>query len=209
MKKILFIIGLAMLLSTGADAQFTVGPKVGLNLTSLQDKGAMPEDPSRRQGLTAGTFLNCRLMPSFELQGELLYSQQGYKEHVFLLVDYGGGVRTSHEAKRRLHYLSIPVLFREYWRKTGLYVELGPQVGLLLQQRVTFADRGDIDDYLNALPFPSNPVDFSVVGGAGYRFRFGITLSGRYCYGFTNVLKDMTSRNHVIQLALTYDLLSF
>jgi hypothetical protein len=210
MKKILFITCTAVLLSAGAYAQFTVGPKVGLNLSDLQDKGDMPEDPSRRQGLTAGAFLNVRLTSSLELQGELLYSQQGYKEHGYILVFVEPPDRIRYmEAKRRLHYLNLPVLFRDSWGRTGLYLELGPQVGFLLHHGITSVSDGDTGDYALAVPFSPNRVDFSAVGGAGYRFPFGVTLSGRYCYGLTNAWKDLISRNHVIQFALTYDLRSF
>jgi hypothetical protein len=211
MKRILFITCTAIGLSVGAYAQFTVGPKVGLNLSTVQDKGDMPQDPSRRQGLTAGAFLNYRLTSSLELQGELLYSQQGYKEHGYILVfaEPLDKIRYS-EAKRRLHYLSVPILFRDSWGRTGLYVELGPQVGFLLHHGITSVNyEMDADSYALAVPFSPNRVDFSAVGGAGFRFPFGITLSGRYCYGLTNAWKDLTSRNHVIQFALTYDLRSF
>jgi hypothetical protein len=207
MKKAVFTVCLAVMAFTGAYSQFTVGPKAGLNVSTISSEKGLNDYIKYRQGLNAGMFLNYRLSSSFGLQTELMYSQQGcaIKGIDF---DISGTPFFDAKLKATLHYLNIPVLVDYKLGQTGIYLELGPQVGFLLGDNY-YADNKSIDKYLKDYMPSMSKVDFSMVGGVGYHFDFGVSVSARYSYGFFDVIKVTPSKNRLFQFALAYDLWSF
>jgi opacity protein-like surface antigen len=212
MKKAIITVCMAVMAFTGAYSQFTVGPRAGLNVSTInKEKGLLFNDNiNYKQGLNAGIFLNYRLSSLFGLQTELLYSQQGYTTQGIGITDISGTPFFDAKFKTSLQYLNVPVLLDYKLGQTGIYLELGPQVGFLLEDNY-YADNKKIDNYLKEDKPSTNKIDFSMVGGVGYHFDFGVSVSARYSYGFINAEKEdiLSSKNRLFQFALAYDLWSF
>ena len=113
MKKTMLVIMLFVAVFGRVSAQLTIGPKAGLNISKeyYGIKG-VDEDVDFRTGLNAGVFGRYEISDKFDIQAELLYSQQGYKSTV-PLADIGG-ITLTEGYKSLSHYLNVPVLLKYY-----------------------------------------------------------------------------------------------
>ena len=50
-------------------------------------------------------------------------------------------------------------------------------------------------------------ITFSGILGVGYDLPFGLRVDGRYNFGFTDVLKDISGKNSVVTLAVGFSFL--
>ena len=201
MKKLVLIISLLVIVINSISAQFTIGPKVGLNI-SKEYYGMEPidEEVDFRNGFTAGAFGRYKINDKFDIQTELLYSQQGFKNNIQTM-DYGG-ITIVDGYKMLSHYLNIPVVLKFYPFK-HIYVEAGPQVGFCLNTNVS-------SDYIDEnFDINYNTVDFSLAGGIGVNIGYGLSVNARYNHGFMHTLPDSKWKNRVIQFSLSYDLWDF
>jgi len=198
MKKTALIISL-FIVANSVFAQFTIGPKVGLNI-SKEYSGVKLTDEGLdfRTGLNLGVFGRYEIGNGFDIQAELLYSQQGSKYNVPIVDVLGTPVDRS-GFKTLTHYLNIPLLLK-YYPISCLYIEAGPQVGFCIDKSESLF--GSIDDKYKT-------IDFSLAGGIGYNIGSGLSVNARYNYGFTQVIPDLKLKSRVIQISLAYDLWSF
>jgi hypothetical protein len=184
-------------------AQFTAGPKAGLNMSDVYFGSVIDDDIKYRTGLNAGVFGNYRLNARFDVQAELLYSQQGYKNTIPVM-EFGGST-VLNGFKTLTHYLNIPVLVR-FYPLSRFYLEAGPQVGFRLGHN--YSDLPDYSGIVDEFESGKKSTDFSLAGGAGITLGKGFSLSARYCH---SLLKEpgFAYRNRVIQFSIAYDLWHF
>ena len=202
MKKIILTIALFISVITISSAQFTIGPKAGLNLSKeYYGEKIVDEDINFNPGVNAGLFGKYMLNDIFGIQAELLYSQQGFKSNISLM-DYDG-ILISMGYKNLSHYLNIPLVFKYYPLKR-FYIEAGPQVGFCFSSNISPSDRGD-----NAPNVDYNAINFSLVGGLGVYLSDRLSLNARYNHGLTHTFPDFNYKSRVLQFSLTYDLLDF
>lgn len=71
MRKILLVVATVMCMG-GAFAQLSMGPKLGLNVSSLTGDGS-----NFRAGMNVGIFANYRINKLLAIQPEFYYSMQG------------------------------------------------------------------------------------------------------------------------------------
>lgn len=93
---------------------------------------------------------------------------------------------------QRLSYFLVPALLR-YNFPNRIYLEAGPQFGLMHRASVDFVSDSD-DPEIKIREFNKeriNRIDVGISGGLGYRLRprKGTSLGLRYYYGFVNVYK--------------------
>src|SRR5688572_2850664 len=120
MKKITirFLGILAVLFSIVVNGQTTFGVKGGVNVADLSDNGYKP-----RVSAHGGIYVNRMLNKYFGIQPEVLFSGEGHRY-----------VYNSEEHTWALNYIQIPLMLQVYPVKE-LYLEAGPQVGLLVSAR--------------------------------------------------------------------------
>ena len=204
MKKTALIIALFVVVNS-VSAQFTIGPKMGLNISKeyFGLKG-LDEGIDFKAGFNVGVFGKYEVNHKFDIQAELLYSQQGFK-HNIPLTDYGGTVFLN-GYKISSHYLNIPLVLKYYHLKR-LYIEAGPQVGFCLSSKIHPGYKMIEGDFKKDY----NTTDFSLVGGIGADIGYGLSVNARYIHGFTDTqkLSKLNVQNRVIQISLAYDLWSF
>jgi len=185
MKKATTILSVAVvsLFFSTAHAQQAVGIKGGLNIASLS--GFEGRD---RVSAHAGLFLHHTINKNWCFQPELLYSGEGQRY-------MSGGV----ERTLALGYLQLPLMI-QYYPAPQVYLEAGPQFGLLLSAQDKVDDEsGEInakDD------FTTGQVALGL--GLGYKASEKLILYGRYNFGLTDVSRfdNIVDHSNVGQLGV-------
>jgi len=151
----------------------------------------------------------------FGIQGELNYSQRGWKEQTDTV--------NLNTYSRSIAYLELPVLTHIYFnlaKPVRLFFNLGPQVNFYLGEKEI--DRDIVDDKLDTNPRQTTPYydisiqhffDYGLKGVMGLEFRTkagSFILDGRYYYGLSDIFNNgksdwfQSSHNQVMGLNLTY-----
>lgn len=182
MKKILLLCATALMVTVAASAQgWAWGPKVGVNFSTLN---SVP-DVKLREGISAGVFFESVATNWFVIEGDLLFSMQGFKADDEL------------DTKVRLNYISMPIVGK-YYVIDGLNLQMGAAFDYLIHSGIKNDGEGDVD-----IDGDFNKFNIQFIAGMAYDFDFGMVLEGRYCYGLTPV---STQRNDVysgvLQLSL-------
>ncbi len=184
MKKLLFFTVLLSLIAYKSTAQdgMRFGAKAGLNVSSLGGDAVYSYDA--KLGFHAGGVLEIPFSDKIIIQPEALISLQG-----------SGGF---FQDDLNFVYLSIPVVAKyNVW--DALYIEAGPQVGLLLSNNLdgnTFGTGQNFDE--------TNGLDLGLTVGAGYRLNENFYFQARFAAGFINAIEDVTSKNRVFQVSAVY-----
>jgi hypothetical protein len=207
MNYLLCLLGGSLLLVGTAHAQttFSVGPRVGLNGTSVHYPDANGSSYTGRAGFEAGLTSNVQF-GHFALQPSVLYSQKGYKASG-RLPSYDTPI--TYKEQVRLNYLTVPLnlVFTLGREGQGLQVFGGAYVSLLVGGNYT--QQSYIGSYLGDPPYdietsgkmrPADVVtdsknryarrfDTGLQAGIGYRLG-GFQLQAGYSLG----LRDLASR---------------
>ncbi|MGI4742954.1 MAG: porin family protein [Janthinobacterium lividum] len=172
MQKVLLSLGLLAGISFAAQAQTGVrfGLKAGASLTNVTSTSQ-----DNKFGFHGGGLVNLGINDMFSIQPEILYSNKGYKVK--------GG---ANDLRVALNYIDVPVLVKVATGSTGLFFELGPQVGFRIA-----ADIKDNDNSSNFKDYTKS-VDFGYAAGLGFQLESGPMVGLRYNGGFTNIGKSGT-----------------
>lgn len=142
----------------------------------------------------AGIMASIPLSAHLVLKPEIVYSIQG-------IVAVNHATLGDQNIKYSYHYLNFPFLV-EYKHATGLFVETGLQLGILLSGN---ADDGE-DFHYNETPY-IQPGDLSWVFGLGYEIpKINLGFDVRYNLGITNTSRyeGIYLNNRVFQLGIFY-----
>lgn len=179
-KLVLLSLTFLMLFSGTAFSQgINFGIKAGPNFANYSGNGLEGYDFNAITSFHAGAFVELKLMDTFSLQPELLYSTAGSKL---------SGV--GEDIENKLGYLSVPVMARVYLVPSRLSLDFGPQASFLLSE----AENVDISD--------SKTFDFSLGAGMTFNLVGPLFIQGRYNVGLTDVKPDASVKNNVLQLSL-------
>jgi hypothetical protein len=115
---------------TQAQATFSIGPRVGLNSTTVHFPDPGSSSYTRHTGFEAGLTSNVQL-GHFALQPSLLFSQKGYRSSGYLP---SFDTPITYEEQVRLNYLTVPLnlAFTLGRAGQGLQVFGGPYASLLV-----------------------------------------------------------------------------
>jgi hypothetical protein len=132
MKQLLSFVAGALLLAGTAQAQatFSVGPRVGLNVSRVHFPVDYRTSSTSRAGFEAGLTSNIQF-GHFALQPSLLFSQKGNGSSGSLV---GLDTPVTYDEQMRLNYLTLPLNLAFTLGKDGkgLQVFGGPYVSMLL-----------------------------------------------------------------------------
>jgi len=224
MKHTFLFIAASLLLAGSAQAQatFSIGPRVGLNVSNARFPGiSRPLYPSRA-GLEAGLTSTVQL-GHFAMQPSLLFSQKGYRTSSFTQ-SFDMFVTT--EEDYRLNYLTLPVNLAYTLRRDGqgLQVFGGPYASLLLGGNYAQRLSGFSEEYTGKVKAASiatdadnryaRRLDAGLQAGVGYRLK-GLQLQASYSLGLRNVAvpyqafngqvyQPSSVYNRAFQVALSY-----
>jgi len=126
MKKIKIILLLAAIaFSFSTMAQFTYGPRLGLNIANIGGDDA--DDTKTLIGFNLGVMGNYGITEMFSVQGEMLYDTKGAK---FEGEDMDGNKET---IPLNLNYISIPIMFKAtFGDEIKFFGQVGPTIGILM-----------------------------------------------------------------------------
>jgi len=170
MKKtiIVILLGVFSLSTIPAFAQEAIGIKGGVNIASLSEFTGR----ARISG-HGGLFLHHTINKNWCFQPEILFSGEGQRY-------FSDGA----EHTLALDYLQVPLMM-QYYPAPNIYLEAGPQVGLLLSAR----DKVDGFEEANTVnvkgDFAAAQVALGI--GAGFKASEKIIFYGRYNFGLTDV----------------------
>lgn len=199
MKKIVIIFLMATAVSTVKAQNFHFGIKTGINLSKETktevERQVQDFDKEFRKGLHIGGIVTYSINKEWELEGNLMYSQQGYKEYLFSIENN----RTIYSI--RSNYINLPIAIK-YYPLEHLYIEMGPQIGFLISKKHKIQGEGNITKYI---PLKPKHIDLSLFCGLGYKFSNNILLEARYIHGINNTYKNVAlSQNRNIQISIGY-----
>lgn len=205
MKKTTLLIGImALLINFKALSQnepVEFGLKAGLNYSSLIIDKNLPAETNSKIGFHLGGFLSLGLTDKLRLKPEILFSKQNAEIEYSSNINTGDpndpsfGKKIKAEIKESL--ILIPIMF-DYYLNESFDLELGPQLGYVINQDVS--DNDDVFNYGNG-DFEKFEVALNL--GAGYNFQENFRIGIRYNYGIT---KRDNARSSVLQLGLSYKL---
>jgi hypothetical protein len=177
-------------------------------------KGDSVPGPLSKNGFLGGAFLTWPISGGIAIQPEVVFAQKGVTT---LFARSQGLVSTNISVS----YIEVPVLLRWSGRQMGSvmpYLLAGPEVAVRAACDVAVGGQAgnytcaDIGSSYSSFSCPScvatpgsgnvrNGVesgDFGAIAGAGLDFRIGArryTVSARYDYGMTNVVKNNDAKN--------------
>ncbi|MBR3520955.1 MAG: PorT family protein [Prevotella sp.] len=194
------VFSLFALLSSAQTVQF--GVRGGSNISG-ESRHKYSADVSNstdyRMGFNAGGMVNLKLSEKFDVEADVLYSMQGFKQDIYTTVE--GSYDNIEVQTVTSHYLNIPIVAK-YYVVNGLYVECGPQVGFLLGRTNNKKDWSIADPYEYS---KSKKVDFGIVAGLGYAINDNFFIDARYSIGFTGTSKIYDGgKNRNIQVSIGY-----
>jgi hypothetical protein len=185
MKKSIFLLFSAALAIT-ANAQFSFGPKAGLNISKEKYGNNSVYSTSSHNFFTAGAFANYRFKKHFAAETGVYYSEEGTAE------SYKSGSSTV-TGVVTISRINIPLLF-QYHTPVGIYLETGPQIGLLLAAKGDYTN-GHYDFKKNT---QSSFTSWCV--GAGYQLKTvvpGLGINAAYAAGLSRIDKGTVNANKI------------
>ena len=185
MKKVTTVLSVAVisLLFSTASAQQAVGIKGGVNIANLSGF-----EGRSRISAHGGVVLHHTINKNWCFQPELLYSGEGQRY-------MSNGV----ERTLALSYLQLPLMI-QYYPTPQIYLEAGPQFGLLLSAQDKVDDESG---HINAKDdFTAAQVAIGL--GLGFKATEQLVLYGRYNFGLTDVTRfdNIVDHSQVGQLGI-------
>jgi hypothetical protein len=164
MKKLLLLTWFTFLLVQAISAQTQFGIRGGLNLANIYSKNY---SNALRSDMHLGVLLKMKVVKSLYWLPEVQYSAQGTQSPNKVIKAY-------------YRYLNIPVMLRFYPNDKVIFLEAGPQVGLLLSAKVSnSSNTANVKEAVRS-------EDFALNFGIGAKFNSHIELDVRGIFGFTN-----------------------
>jgi hypothetical protein len=155
------------------------------------------EEANLKRGFHLGFYFDIKLQEKLFIHtGVIVKSPMGTEGlHPYSLGDDDlDSVLLESSVSRKLRYFNVPILLM--YRFYGpLFVELGPQLGLLSKATDEFTqdvfDKNDLL-FINNIRDDYRRIDAGLTGGLGYKFDKGpgIKFGVRYYLGLTEILKE-------------------
>ncbi len=193
MKKILVV---ALLFSCGlifAQGKTKMALRMGLNNAKVLNSTL-----HTKQGLYAGVALAVQFTENYALQPEITYSKQGGESKTQGLEDID------------INYVSLGVANKIFTQGQHFHFILGPSLDFNFDDNFISLVNANGDN------FEVTPIDFSLFGGVGYEFDFGLAVELRYKQGLLDLdfnddgdygdTGEKNQLNRVIQIGALYKL---
>ena len=170
--KTLLLGAATVLCMSSVTGQTAFGLKGGVNIANMTDNPGKPRISGH-----GGIFLNRSIGNHFFIQPELLYSGEG-QQYMW----------DNAEHRWALDYVQLPVML-QYYPISQLYIEAGPQVGLLISARDKITGGAQTNIKANI-----STVQYAIGTGLGVKATDKVLLYGRYNFG----LNDITSYDEIV-----------
>lgn len=211
MKKLITFLAFASLSSFTTQAQISIGPEVGFNLTSVQAKAeGVSANLDSKAGFRIGAIADIGLTSHLFLRPSIQYAMFGGKD---------GDVKklTNESATFSINYLHIPVSVLYKFGETGLgrfYVGVTPYLGYAFGGKTKFAGiEKDLEIGSDKDKDDIKPLDFGAGIKVGYELPLGLYVDASFLQGFSNNdpvgNSDNKQTNRLITIGVGYYLFNF
>lgn len=221
MKKNFTLISLLVFLSFATvQAQTKIGLRAGINNASWKGDAAQTLnelvsvtkgylDTRGKTGFHVGGYASIPLSGMISIEPGLYYSQKGYSLKGDIQISKLDFLGANANLAVQSHYIDLPLLLKVTPVK-GLQLFGGPQVSYLVKNNMNInagvlgfsvINRNiDITDQFNN-------IDAALVGGAGYKFDNGFSITASYDHGLSRLDKNenFKSYNRVIKVGLGFE----
>lgn len=180
------------------------GIRTGLNISNISNSVSEGTITSSKHALYIGAFANIKFSNFYQLQPELIYSQQGFKADRTTTSS-----RTNlNQLEVDLNYFSIGLANKLFIKKTGLHFIIGPSVDIKVNNIPNYFNNYNVSNTDNYAG-----IDIALFGGVGYEFPFGLSIEARYKNGLIDingdnfnqsVTFDELNMNQVFQIGVAY-----
>lgn len=164
----------------------------GVNYSSISDM----ETNNSLNTFNLGFYFDFKMKDQWYFNtGVLVKSNLGIKDLTDADLDFLQATKYNEEGnyRQRMSYFLVPALAK-YKFKNNMYVEAGPQFGLMYKAWIEF--NSDVDGITSVIKEDNKDMisrfDMGLAAGTGYRLLKGLgwTIGVRYYYGFLDVYKD-------------------
>jgi len=170
---------------------FSIAVKGGFNFaTATKGMGSSP--PDARASIYVGGVVEVPIVENiFSLQGEAIYSGQGFERNYSYLGE-------KHQTLYKLDYINVPI-FGKYYLLKGFSLEAGPQFSFLVNHKIQ-----NSLDQLEREKEEINDFEIGIAAGITFQFDSGLFINGRYNHGFQDIFDNYNGKNTVIQFGVGY-----
>jgi len=190
MKKTTLLIGLfALLINFNAlsqNTQIEYGLKTGVNFSKYSGNLVVGKYEFKA-GFYAGGFVNFGITEKLKIQPEVLFSTQGsslYLGEIEVIEDVTEPpVFGNFKTKTTELTIAVPIV-AQFYVSDGFYLEVGPQIGLILDRDEKVTESPTDDPAFNNIPdIDHDTFDLGLTTGLGYELNEKITLNSRAFFG--------------------------
>ena len=175
----------------------TVGPKAGINLSTLTNL----QDVKPKVGLTAGGFLVYSFIENFGVGLDALYSKEGAK-YVYEMGDGTDMVKYKYKADLNYLRLNVPLTYFFCKKENSLRPKIyaGPSLAFLLSAKgksevISSNDNSVVTaEGTTTVTKDYKGTDFGAIAGAGFNYKLAeatwLNFDASYHIGSTDIPKD-------------------
>jgi hypothetical protein len=193
MKLSFLVICLTAIVTTTSAQFLKIGPTIGANLQKIDGQNFKD---GYQLGYYAGAFVEIKLGNHFQLQPELLFSENKFDQASEFRDVYKDLLNVDSLSKIKLQKLNIPVLLN-FKVANILAIQAGPQFSLIMDKNKTLLKN-------SGAAFTDG--DFAMVGGV--KLMLGkLRVTGRYVLGLNNISdlpKNESWKSQTAQLGLGF-----
>lgn len=174
MRKTILILFLGFIASVSYAQKGAVGLRGGISLTNYYGNDIDQDSVSSKMNYTGGFYINTMLSKFFWLKHDVFYVNRKNEEIV-----------NGSTIVRDQHYIDIYPISPAI-HIYGLQVFAGPSVsflGALQEQDVSVSNSGKV----TVTSEDRKLVEFGMVAGAEFEFKFGLNAGARYVRGFSTI----------------------
>ena len=221
-RRILTLLLVAAGVTIGARAQRFYSPDLAIGVRAGASVSNMAWQPAVRQSMTPGAMMGLTIRYTeekyFGLVADLMITQRGWAEKFEDTPEFS--------YRRQFTYVQLPVMTHIYFGSPKFrgFVNLGPSVGYMIQDKITA--NFDYQNLSQVAHFPtgrrteqlnravSRKVDYGITGGAGMELRVrrkhSFMIEARYYFGIGNVFSSKrgdtfgASRPNSIEASFAY-----
>jgi hypothetical protein len=206
MKKKFLLAAVLVISCIAAKSQtLTVGPKLGINVSSLLNL----EDHNPKVGFVAGGFLVYSFIENFGVGLDMMYSREGAK-YVYIVDDEENVTRYRYNIDLNYLRFNVPLtyFFRDKEDAFRPKIYAGPSLAFLLSAKnkaeiISSTDNSLTVEKNQTVTDNYKAADFGALAGAGFNYRIAeatwLNFDAAYHIGGTDIPKNQPSESDPVK----------
>ena len=196
MRKIVLVFICSLFSLNYAFSQWYLVVKAASNLSNVINYPYNLENSSYKNGFKLGLITNYQINTLLGIQGELLYSREGFKEKD-IIYNY----EESYDMNVNSYNINFPVVVKCYPFRNGLNLHSGFMIQYCFSEFIKY---NKVKEYKKPFGHKNN-LDFGILLGLGFNYKRCLDFDLRYCWGLINSYKSIKGMNkRTIEFSVGY-----